>query len=394
MPTEGEGAVHGEVLPRATIPATGATAQPSPIPARRVALLLPLSGPQRPLAEAVRDGFIAAWLDHQARASRPEILVLDEEKPGAAEAYSNAIAAGANAVVGPLLRESAAQVAAVAGTTRTLTLNYLDSAVATPAGLHQFALSPEDEARDAAARAIADGRSRALVLAPGNDWGRRMLAGFERALIEHGGQLLDYRLYDPAATDFTGDIQRLLQLDRSRARHRQLSAYLGIDLEFEPRRRSDADFIFLAANVAAGRLIRPQLRFLYAGDLPTYSSSAIYAAGSAGDADLDGVAFTDAPILLGTDARAAQLRATLAAHWPPGSAARLRFYAMGFDAYMLFRALSSGPFVALPGLSGTLTMDAQGRIHRQMPWAEFRDGRIVVLGDPPLPGPAGAVPRL
>ena len=38
-------------------------------------------------------------------------MVLDEERPGAVEAYRAAIAAGAGMVVGPLLKESVTQVA-------------------------------------------------------------------------------------------------------------------------------------------------------------------------------------------------------------------------------------------------------------------------------------------
>jgi outer membrane PBP1 activator LpoA protein len=340
---------------------------------------LPLSGAQKALAEAVRDGFVAAYLADRASGQRPEIMVFDEESPGAQEAYRAAIAAGANVIVGPLLRESVAAVAAMAGPARTLALNYAEGVTAPAAGFYQFALSPEDEARQAAIRAVADGRGRALAFAPDTDWGRRMIAAFEPALLERGGRLLDYRLYDPGQTDFTADIQRLLQLDQSRARQRQLAANLGVSLEFEPRRRGDAECIFLAASTASGRLIRPQLRFLYAADLPVYATSAIYQAGSSGDGELDGVMFTDAPIVLGNDERAAQLRTTLTARWGPGSLARLRFYGMGFDAYDLFRVLAAGALAPIPGLSGLLSADPQGRIHRQMPWAEFRNGRITIL---------------
>jgi outer membrane PBP1 activator LpoA protein len=206
------------------------------------------------------------------------------------------------------------------------------------------------------------------------------------ALEQLGGKVLAYRFYDPAATDFTAQIQRLLLLDESRARHRALSAYLGVATEFEPRRRGDIDFIFLAANVASGRLIRPQLRFLYAGDIPTYATSAIYAAGSDGDADLDGVRFPDAPALIGSDSRAVALRAALERRRGAGAVSLMRFYAMGYDAYTLSEAVESGAVDGIFGLSGMLSLDADRRIHRRMPWAEFRNGRIVSLPDAPDPG--------
>lgn len=379
------------------MPAVAATTVPAPtsplarppgpggLAPSRVALLLPLSGAQRPVAEAIRDGFMAAWLADTA-AGRPEVVVLDEEKPGAASAYGAAIAGGAGAVVGPLLKESVAQVLPAAGTVPTLALNYADGPVFAPPGFLQFALAPEDEARLVAERAAADGRLRALALVPDTEWGRRMLAAFTPALESLGGRVLASRFYDPAATDHTAQLQGLLLLDESRARHRQLVANAGIPLEFEPRRRTDADLIFLAANVAAGRLIRPQLRFLYAGDIPTYATSAIYQPGSAGDADLDGIMFPDAPALLGAEPRAEALRGALARRWPQGAVARMRFYAMGFDAYGLLAGIGAPGAAPFAGLSGELQADAGGRIRRRMPWAEFRDGRIV-----PLPASLPAV---
>jgi outer membrane PBP1 activator LpoA protein len=355
----------------------------------RLALLLPLSGAQRTVAEAIRDGFLAAYLA-DAAAGKPGIMILDEEHPGAVDAYRAAIAAGARTVVGPLLKESVVQVATVAGSVPTLTLNYLDAAGPLPRGFYQFSLAPEDEARQAAARAVSEGRMRAIALAPDSEWGRRVLNAFTSALEERGGKLLAYRYYDAAATDFTAPIQRLLLLDESRERQRRLSANLGVPLEFEPRRRSDMDCIFLAANVATGRLIRPQLRFLYAGDVPTYATSAVYQAGARGDADLDGVMFADAPAVLGSDSRAQALRQEIARRWPAGAVSRMRLYAMGFDAYGLAR---SAPPAAngVAGLSGWLSMDDAGRIHRTLPWAEFRDGGIVLLPDVGPSGPAAAL---
>ncbi len=361
-------------------------ALPPPAKPRRIALLLPLSGAQAAAAEAIRDGFMAAYFAEPAGSGRPEILVFDEERPGPAAAYQAAIDAGADSIVGPLLKESVNAVAAIAGPVPLLTLNYLDT-VDTAAGFHQFALAPEDEAASIAERAASQGQLRALALVPDSEWGRRMLTAFASAFEARGGTVAAYRLYDPAARDYTAQIQRLLLLDESRARQRQLVANLGVPLEFEPRRRGDVDCIFLAASPTGGRLIRPQLRFLYAGSLPTYATSAIYLPGTAGDIDLEGIMFTDAPALIGWDPRASALREALAQHWPPGAANWLRFHAMGYDAYTLVQKLRLDSGLGLQpinGLSGNLSADSFGRVHRQMAWAAFRNGQLVPLGEAPV----------
>jgi hypothetical protein len=389
--TTGAATVPGPVNPAPPAPGGAAVAGLPAAqggPPQRVALLLPLSGSQAAVGEAVRDGFLAA---HLASADpRPEILILDEGQPDPAGAYRAALAAGANAIVGPLLKDSVAQVATLAGTTPTLALNYLDAASAAPAGFFQFALAPEDEAQQVAEQAGWQGQLRAIALAPNTEWGRRVLGSFVRRLEELGGTVLGYRLYDPAATDFTADIQQLLLLDESRGRERALSAFLGRSLDFEPRRRGDLDFIFLAANPGAGRLIRPQLRFLYAGDVPTYATSAIFQPGTGGEEDLDGIMFADAPVLLASTREARELRTTIARRWPPGAQSRMRLYAMGHDAWKLTMTLASLP-AEFDGLSGRLYADPQGRIHRRLNWARFqRDGVVPTETLPIVRPPEGS----
>lgn len=373
----------GERAPTAAEPAPGVS-EPAlaPLPrepARRLALLLPLSGAQRGPAEALRDGFIAAYLADGEPERRPALLILDEESPSPAGAYQAALDQGAQIIVGPLLKTSVAQVLPQAGAVTTIALNQLDAGIETPWNFYQFSLAPEDEAREAAARAAADGRYRALALAPDNEWGRRVLGAFLPAIEAQGGSLLAYRLYDPRETDFTAQIQRLLLVDESRDRHRQLSANLGVNLGFEPRRRTDVDFIFLAANVANGRMLWPQLRFLYAGDIPTYATSAIHIPGGGGDMDLDGIMFTDVPAVLGTSPQAQGLREAIVTRWPAGSVGLMRFHAMGFDAYALAKAASVGAELRLTGLTGRLQADAGRRIERRTDWAEFRNGGITPL---------------
>ena len=89
------------------------------------------------------------------------------------------------------------------------------------------------------------------------------------------------------------DIEGLMALTQSVQRYQRLRANIGGPLQFDPRRRQDADFVFLAANANAGRLLKSQLKFHYAGDLPVYSTSFIYSMDGRSDADLNGVMFAD-----------------------------------------------------------------------------------------------------
>jgi outer membrane PBP1 activator LpoA protein len=347
----------------------------------QIALLLPLSSPQRVAALALQDGFMAALLQEGRSATR--LRVYDTAALGAATAYLNAQLDGADFIVGPLLRPEVEEVAAQQGFVPTLALNYVQEPRPMAGSFFQFALSPEDEAREVARRAIAEGATTALALVVENDWGVRLLRSFEAEFTALGGRLLRTVSYDRAARDFAAPITTLLNLSHSTERYRRLAANLGVPLQFEPRRRNDADMLFIAADSAVARLLRPQLRFHYAGDIPTYATSEIYQpGGSNNDADLNGLYFTDMPWVLAPDADAAELKTALQAYWPQRFAGQgVRFYAMGYDAYRLI-GLLYGPepaFAAFAGASGELYVDGNGQIHRRLPVAQFRGGRPVVL---------------
>lgn len=356
--------------------------------ARQIALLLPVSSPQRNFAIAVRDGFLAAHLRSPA-AARVTVRIYDTALLGTLEAYARAQREGAEFVVGPLLRPDVEAVLPQAGFVPTLALNFSQSDTALVPSFFQFALYPEHEAQAVARYAAANGARTAIALVASNDVGYRQLNAFRTEFERLGGQILDWTGYDPNVQDFSAPITSILNITRSNQRYQRLAANLRVPLEFEPRRRQDVDMIFLAADARAGRLLAPQLRFHFAGDIPTYATSEIYEPGDpARDNDLNGVIFTDGPWLLAPETDATGVARALASYWPRASGSLLRFYGMGFDAYQLVGALGDPERVAWPlrGVTGDLVLDTDGRVNRLLPLGQFRAGRPVALGDaPPIP---------
>lgn len=362
----------------------------------RIALLVPLSGSTAPAGKAIQNGFLGAYFASAGGLDdRQAIRIYDvESEGGASAAYATAVSDGAEFVVGPLLRNNVIELANdILVPVPVLTLNYLPENMLSPPGLYQFALAPEDEAVAAAERAIADGHQYALALIPNTSWGRRVFTSFATAFESLGGTVLDNRTYMGGTSDFSPTIEDLMALSGSVMRYQRLRANIGAPLQFDPRRRQDADFIFLAADADAGRLIKSQLRFHYSGELPVYATSSIYAMDGRSDADLNGVMFADAPWLIEPHTRTEHLPDVFATHWPEQR--RLaRLHAMGFDAYNLVGPLfaSRGTLEReIDGATGRLYMDGDGRIHRRLPWAVFRSGEVVPLSpntDDVQPGPA------
>ena len=343
----------------------------------QIALVLPLSGRQAGNGIPVRDGFMAALLQ-QDPSRRPVVNVYDSAAMGAMTAYRRAVADGAQFVVGPLLKDDVTALAA-SNEVSVLTLALNQTGETTSPGLlFQFALDPEEEARQVAQRLAADGRMRGLVLLPNDDWGQRVFRAFDTELKTLGGTIAGMRFYDTDSRDYSTPITQLLLIDESRARANALSSVLGQRLEFEPRRRGDAQFIFMGAFPSQGRSLRPALRFHMAGDLPIYTTSHIYEPDTQANTDINGVMFPHIPLVISPDSVSADLRSTLNKYWPARARSSSRLYAFGFDAYRLVPLLKAGQFGsshAVPGMTGMLSVESKGRIRRALDWARVVNGK-------------------
>lgn len=351
---------------------------------RNVALLLPLSGRTAAAGQAIQNGFMGAYFSTASGLDEQQtVRVYDvSAEGGASAAYASAVQDGAEFVIGPLLRNSVLELANdTLVPVPVLTLNYLPDDSIAPPGLYQFALAPEDEARSAALRAYTDGHNRAVALVPNNDWGRRVLSSFTQEFEALGGTLLDYRNYTPGLQDFSDTIEDLMALSGSVQRYKRLRANIGTALQFDPRRRQDTDFIFLAADAPAGRLLKSQLKFHYSGDLPVYSTSSIFSMDGRSNADLNGIMFADTPWIIAPQAWIRHLPSLYNESWPEHR--RLgRLHAMGFDAYQLISSLhaaQSSVMTEIEGATGRLYLDPVGRVRRKLAWAQFQRGEPVAM---------------
>jgi outer membrane PBP1 activator LpoA protein len=256
-----------------------------------------------------------------------------------------------------------------------LALNFLGETVPPPKNFYQFALLPEDEARMVARRMVADGRLNGVAIVPSGEWGTRVAAAFTEELKSLGGNVLDSGRYDPSQVDFSDVIRSVMQLKATKVEKGEKPE--------PPTHRSDAAFIFVAASTAGtARLILPQLKYNYSGDVPVYSTSDSFEPDPNANSDVDGMLFPDMPWMISNDPATAQIRDSVRAAWPGRTARRDRLYAFGFDAYRLVPGLrSSSPAASsnIAGVSGKLHLDQQNKIRRDLDWAQIRAGAPFVL---------------
>lgn len=350
-------------------------------PPRQVALLLPLQGSLANIAQSIRDGFMAAHFQAQQEGNAlARIQIYDSTQFKTLDSfYQQAQADGIELVIGPLEKEPVRQLANMSQLPiPTLALNYTDPGQQVPAQLFQFGLAAEDEAREVARRAWAEGHRRAIALVPSGDWGNRVLEAFRQSWSSQGGTLLAAEtIAEPGK--LAAQLVEVFRLRESEARAKRLQQQLGIQLSFQPTHRQDVDFLFLAATPQQAQQVRPALIFQYVGDVPVYGTSQLHAAtqNRTQYLDLEGIRFTETPWLLNPNTL---LRRAVEQQWPQASSSLGRIYAMGADAYLLasrLKQLQALPDTRLEGVTGVLQLNTWRRIERQLPWATFHNGEVI-----------------
>lgn len=351
-----------------------ATSQP-----KAIALLLPGSGTFAQAGKAIRAGFMAAY-NHADNASKPTVRFYDTEQSTPQALYNQAVAEGAQLIVGPLDKEHIQSLAdSVTFSTPVLALNHIPGLQKNR--LYQFSLSPLDDTDQITDKAREDGHQNALLFIPENAQGKRIANYLTEDWQNQNGTILETQTYNSKETDFSAPIRKLLNLDESEQRYNKILTLIP-EATYTPRRRQDADAILLSAYGAEARSINPQLQFYQAGDLPVYAMPNVYSGqiNASLDADLNKITFCDTPWLfpkayqgeLGMDA----LKET----WKQFPSAYLRLIAMGIDAYNLTTRLDNLETNPYSGATGNLSLTTEQRIQRKLTCAKFTAGQPEING--------------
>ena len=340
---------------------------------RRLALLLPLTGALATAAEAVRDGFAAAYLFTEPRpgaGDSPIMRIYDTGAMSVGEAYRRAHADGAEIIVGPLEKSSVAELVAQSPTLPVVALNEVDQGMNVGADFLQLALAVEDDASAVAAALAEDGVERVVLFDNPQRWAARARERFEEELGTTVEVVASGTLRGVAdATEVAADV---LRVTASNARHAALSQLTGLELAFTARRRDDVDAV--VAFVEGGQLmaLKPALDFHFAADLPVYAPSR--AVRGVSWRRLDGVRVCDIPWRLHPH----PLRAA-ATSLSTNSGTLASFFALGVDGFRIanqrFRLLTYGEAIA--GSTGLLTLADNGRIRRRLARGEVVNGNLL-----------------
>jgi hypothetical protein len=325
---------------------------------RKIALLLPMSGSLSGPGSAVSAGFMDAYKES---GSNSKVVVYDSAK-GVISQYHRAIDEGADVIVGPLTKQEASSVATTFTSVPTLLLN--DFSHSLSSSKYSFGYSPKDEAAQLANIMHEKGYQRIMMIIPNNAWGSDVSSAFANAARKHDMQIVSTVNYS-SSQNMSQNLRQALNYQEhktSNSRGRKT---------IESSRRQDVDAIFILAYPSMARQIVPLLKYYYAGDIPTYATSASYAANynPTLDKDLDGLYFLDIPWVFNHQIGAR--------NWPEPWNTYSRLYALGYDSYAMtqeWQSLQSMPQSGLSKKTGVLYMMSSGHIRRELVLGQIRQG--------------------
>ncbi|HHO0374630.1 TPA: penicillin-binding protein activator [Enterobacter hormaechei] len=377
-------------------PVTAPTTQPAP-PAP-AATQAPAETPAPATAEQPQP---QTEQPEQQPATQPQAVATTSANPGAelkiydtsAQPLDQVLAQvqqdGASIVVGPLLKNNVEALMKSNTTLNVLALNQPEQ-VQNRANICYFALSPEDEARDAARHIHEQGKQAPLLLIPRSTLGDRVANAFAQEWQTLGGGVVLQQKFG-SASELRAGVNggagiALNGSPVSASLPQQQSVTIGgltipappTDAQISGGGKVDSAYIVATPEEIA--FIKPMIAMRNGSQSgATLYASSRSAQGTAGPdfrLEMEGLQYSEIPMLAGSNPQLMQQ--ALGAVRNDYSLARL--YAMGVDAWALanhFTQMRQVPGFELNGNTGDLTADQDCVINRKLSWLKYQQGQIV-----------------
>ncbi|EMJ2332934.1 TPA: penicillin-binding protein activator [Enterobacter hormaechei subsp. steigerwaltii] len=337
----------------------------------------------------------------QQPATQPQAVATTSANPGAelkiydtsAQPLDQVLAQvqqdGASIVVGPLLKNNVEALMKSNTTLNVLALNQPEQ-VQNRANICYFALSPEDEARDAARHIHEQGKQAPLLLIPRSTLGDRVANAFAQEWQTLGGGVVLQQKFG-SASELRAGVNggagiALNGSPVSASLPQQQSVTIGgltipappTDAQISGGGKVDSAYIVATPEEIA--FIKPMIAMRNGSQSgATLYASSRSAQGTAGPdfrLEMEGLQYSEIPMLAGSNPQLMQQ--ALGAVRNDYSLARL--YAMGVDAWALanhFTQMRQVPGFELNGNTGDLTADHDCVINRKLSWLKYQQGQIV-----------------
>ncbi len=296
---------------------------------------------------------------------------------------------GASIVVGPLLKNNVEELMKSNTTLNVLALNQPEQVQNRP-NVCYFALSPEDEARDAARHIHEQGKQAPLLLIPRSQLGDRVATAFAQEWQQLGGGIVLQQKFGSstelrAGVNGGSGIALTGSPVTSSLPQQQGVTIGGLTIPAPPTDAQisgggNVDAAYIVATPEEIGFIKPMIAMRNGSQagVSLYASSRS-AQGTAGPdfrLEMEGLQYSEIPMLAGSNP--ALMQQALSSVRNDYSLARL--YAMGVDAWTLanhFTQMRQVPGFEISGNTGDLTATQDCVINRKLSWLKYQQGQIV-----------------
>ncbi len=193
--------------PTATPEPVGPTL-PTDTERNRVALLVPLSGPNAGVGTSIANAANMAVLDTGGARIR---VTMYDTAAGAGPAAQKAIAEGNRLILGPLLAEDARAVAPIARAARVPVVSFSNDSGLAGNGMYVMGYSPGQSIERVVGYARSKGLSKFAGLVPIGLYGQRSSTALLRAVESAGGQVVSMQTFDRSRGSIASAVTRIAQ---------------------------------------------------------------------------------------------------------------------------------------------------------------------------------------
>ena len=173
---------------------------------QRIALLVPLSGPQAAWGQSIANATTMALLDTNAKTIR---ITTYDTADGPAEAATKAMREGNKLILGPLSGDDIPAVAAVARASKVPLITYSSEADMAARDVFMLGTSTSNAIERVVGYAHSRGINRFALLAPKGSYGTRASAAYAAAVKAAGGTLVGTQTYDRSNSSIISAATRL-----------------------------------------------------------------------------------------------------------------------------------------------------------------------------------------
>jgi len=341
-----------------------------------IALLLPLEGeyltPSKNFIEGFLNGYFNSLKTNED--NRQTIKIFNSSENGILDSYQDALKLNPQIIIGGFRQSEAKDLLSLETyEVPTIILNDFDQLnYPKRENLFFFSSSQEDEISHIISDMRYRGIQSVIVIASDHLWGIQAADTFQSGWLAKGGIILDSVIFNQDTRDFTDLLKRPLHIDMSEKRGLFLKRFVNSKLDLSSRRRNDIDGIVLFAYSEKARQIKPALNYLFANDIPVYSSSRIYSNIEEPSLyrDLDDIKFAGMPwIMEGSLQQELEIDKSLHPEYR-------QLYTRGFDSFLLTQNLKEPSFaqdIPLFGATGVLKLK-NNMVIKYPYWYQFKNG--------------------